>query len=756
MKKITLVISIFLLLLLAAWIMTGRQHETFTLSLKDAGQKGSFELVDNTPLGVMAVQRAEIESVLTWKDIRKIKPGWYRISFPATSNFQVIPGRLDELEPFIISVTNAGGKAEGQVSFTYKDQQAKKIAVKELPEPLLQPTQVQTWRSSRAFRIGEHSSIDLAVRRPLLVVGDMVLEKVPEKEATRLSVNAEAPYSMFTDNDPVVFHYGILNPAAKAFQGELRFIVKDVLDGSEEEIKRIPVNVMPGDSLSGDLIFKPAFGAYRLSIETMNSSDNVLYREFRHFTYSPAIDPKSLPESWPVAFHRHSSEPEMIPPIGVKWVRLWGGWGEMEPEPGRYNWTLMDVNVRMAQKYGYRLLWVCHGIPSWALSPEDRNKPRAGAHYAPENIDRIRPFLREFWKRYAASGVIGAVEIGNEPNAHPGWTPEKYGKMALAIYQETHKATKGVRVVGISMSGGTHIEYMEKALTEGLDKNMDIASLHLYEISNPVGDRSIERKTRLFFDKLKEHGLEGIPVWNTESGSSTDIRQDGRMLSQEELNLQVKQNPEFDINMAWRVGKDWRGASELLGTSWMIRACFQEFAMGVEKDFIFQWSASPHYSWVHDWRPGGNPMPKIKVVAAGVMSKMLLDYGPTPDTNQPEVNASGDWLAFAHRFHGPEGKMTIVYVQPNLYAGSGDPVAALAAGDDDLKAEGKSSLSPWLRTTKPEPVSVRVPVTSPGVILMDMFGKTKKEMAAKNGFVEIEATEVPQYVIELSDDVMKE
>lgn len=420
----------------------------------------------------------------------------------------------------------------------------------------------------------------------------------------------------------------------------------------------------------------------------------------------------------------------------------------MEPEPGKYDWSLMDVNVRMAQKYGYRLLWVCHGVPEWSLPEDVLNKPRPSAHYAPKDIERIRPFLRDFWKRYADTGVIGAVEIGNEPNAHPGWTPEKYGELARAIYEETHKATKGVRVVGISMSGGTHMDYMEKALNAGLDKNMDIASLHLYEVSNPMGERSIDSKTHLFMQKLQDHGLGTMPVWNTESGSSTDIRQDGIIVSQEELNRQIMQHPDFDPKSPSRVGKEWRGSSELLGTAYMIRASYQEFAMGVEKNFIFQWSASPHYSWVYDWKPGGNVMPKIKVVATGVMSKMLLDYGPKPTADQPTVVSPDGRYAFAHRFEGPKGRMTIVYVHPKIYMGAGDPVAALATGDDDIKTNVVNFQSPWLRTQKPEPAAIQIPVRTKQVIVMDMFGRNREIVKAINGFVEIEATEIPQYLIE--------
>lgn len=142
-------------------------------------------------------------------------------------------------------------------------------------------------------------------------------------------------------------------------------------------------------------------------------------------------------------------------------------------------------------------------------------------------------------------------------------------------------------------------------------------------------------------------------------------------------------------------------------------------------------------------------MPKIKVVATGVMSSMLRDYGPQATSDQPEIESpEEDWHAFAHRYEGPKGRMTIVYVHPKTYTGSGDQVAALAAGDD-IKTKAENTLSPWLRTSEPEPVDLKIPVDSEQVVVMDMFGKKRKPVEVVNGFALIAATEVPQYLIEL-------
>jgi hypothetical protein len=72
---------------------------------------------------------------------------------------------------------------------------------------------------------------------------------------------------------------------------------------------------------------------------------------------------------------------------------------------------------------------------------------------------------------------------------------------------------------------------------------------------------------------------------------------------------------------------------------------------------------------------------------------------------------------------------------------------ALAAGED-IETRAENTTSPWLRIEEPDPVKINVPVKAEEVVVTDMFGRNRKTITAVNGFVEIEATEFPQYVLE--------
>lgn len=141
-------------------------QETILLNLNEADQRGNFELVENAETGTMAIQRASNESILVWPKPAEAEPGWYRIKFHASGKFQVIADNLAEQEPFIIRIADPGKEdAEVQHSFAFKSDKPKTVSVNDLPQPLLNPTQVQVWQSSQPLRLNENSSIELAFRR---------------------------------------------------------------------------------------------------------------------------------------------------------------------------------------------------------------------------------------------------------------------------------------------------------------------------------------------------------------------------------------------------------------------------------------------------------------------------------------------------------------------------------------------------------------------------------------------------------------
>lgn len=81
--------------------------EDINLGLKQAQQAGSFELVEQTAVGDVALLREKrFDSQLSWRIPANVTPGWYRVRFPATARFQVTAAMQREREPFIFNGTN--------------------------------------------------------------------------------------------------------------------------------------------------------------------------------------------------------------------------------------------------------------------------------------------------------------------------------------------------------------------------------------------------------------------------------------------------------------------------------------------------------------------------------------------------------------------------------------------------------------------------------------------------------------------------
>lgn len=89
----------------------------------------------------------------------------------------------------------------------------------------------------------------------------------------------------------------------------------------------------------------------------------------------------------------------MLDELGVKKLRLPVYWDEVQPEPGRYDWTDLDWQVDEAEKRGVQLIltignrvprWPeCH-LPNWTASSAQSERQTATFEYIRETVARYR------------------------------------------------------------------------------------------------------------------------------------------------------------------------------------------------------------------------------------------------------------------------------------------------------------------------------------------------------------------------------
>ena len=196
--------------------------------------------------------------------------------------------------------------------------------------------------------------------------------------------------------------------------------------------------------------------------------------------------------------------------LGVKWVRITAGWNQVQPQDdGSYDWRYVDDAVRLAQKYGMKVLMQVMGTPNWASDigdlPSAQQQKLAQEGYwtsthapkAQHDADFAR-FFGEAVKRYSAQGIHD-FEFWNEPGnkfwrdtwANPNPNPEHYTRLLKLVYEAAHAADAEANVlaggmtVGDSRADGSYIspqEFLERMYKAGAQGYFDALSHHPYGI----------------------------------------------------------------------------------------------------------------------------------------------------------------------------------------------------------------------------------------------------------------------------------
>jgi len=105
--------------------------------------------------------------------------------------------------------------------------------------------------------------------------------------------------------------------------------------------------------------------------------------------------------------------------------RLWDmkvTWRDVNPERGRFDWTLLDQRVQQARAAGARVLLVLGMTPQWAAADPNAGDPRWGAGSAspPSDIQDWTAYVDAVVSRYGSQ--IAAYEVWNEANLKTFWT----------------------------------------------------------------------------------------------------------------------------------------------------------------------------------------------------------------------------------------------------------------------------------------------------------------------------------------------
>jgi len=196
-------------------------------------------------------------------------------------------------------------------------------------------------------------------------------------------------------------------------------------------------------------------------------------------------------------------------------------WADIQLEPNRWYFDLLDKYVGWSQVHHTELLMQLAYTPRWASSTPDAptdvevtNPP--GLSGTPRDMEDWRTFVRTIATRY--KGRIHNWEIWNEPNRPQSWTGsvETLVEMTREAYIILKQVDPTCTVVSPAATEARGVAYLDSFLQKGGGQYVDVIGYHFY-----VSRDDPEAMVGLI-DAVKKvmvkRGAGSKPLWGTEAG----------------------------------------------------------------------------------------------------------------------------------------------------------------------------------------------------------------------------------------------
>jgi O-antigen ligase len=185
---------------------------------------------------------------------------------------------------------------------------------------------------------------------------------------------------------------------------------------------------------------------------------------------------------------------------GIRWVRQYVAWDDVEPEPGSYEWAAYDqIFAALARHSDVRPVVVLWRTPRWAASAQYPPHPTLPA----ADPAAFAAFAAEFALRYGT--VVDHYQIWDEPNLYEAWgrtNPNATHYLAIlsSAYHAIHAVDADAVVISAGLAPTTEMSgrnisdwiFLEELYALGLNGVSDAISAKPYGFDSAPHDRTVE------------------------------------------------------------------------------------------------------------------------------------------------------------------------------------------------------------------------------------------------------------------------
>lgn len=207
-------------------------------------------------------------------------------------------------------------------------------------------------------------------------------------------------------------------------------------------------------------------------------------------------------------------------------VRLWDAttrWADVAPKPGYWDFDRLDVYVQEARARGAAVLYTLGSTPKWASArPDERCSYGYGCAAEPVRTAHWEEYVRRVAQRYR--GLIGAFELWNEPyfsdiprdRVDPAFFYSGSVASLVDLARTARRVLDEVSPAVVLTTPGFvgETERLDMFLGGGGKAYVQAIAYHFYSHdAEAFARRILEVRT-----VMRRHGVDALPVWNTEQG----------------------------------------------------------------------------------------------------------------------------------------------------------------------------------------------------------------------------------------------